>query len=239
MRDDEQQEAEKQDWKEWHDAQLKTVGPELLAIAGTAVDRELESRRELNARLSATIAFAGLLLAAAFGFGNQVGRLELSTVFDVLTSGCFVLAVSALVLAVALALYALLPDPRNGPNPALLRFHAVEGSKDEEIRKDVFKLEVSVLRQLEPGNTQRAAALLRSQRIVGMALTVAAVGALILFFSDGRASDQQNAGQPFEREHATPPAERRSEIQSEQAQNLGDESSRGSGRRQQGRLSER
>lgn len=87
-------------WEGWHDAELRVVKHELLAIAGTAVSRELDSRRELNARLSATIAFAGLLLAAAFGFGYRAGRLDLGGLSEDLLAACFVMAVLILVLAV-------------------------------------------------------------------------------------------------------------------------------------------
>jgi hypothetical protein len=44
---------------EWRKAELAPISPELLALARSAAERELTSRRGLNGRLAGTVAFAG------------------------------------------------------------------------------------------------------------------------------------------------------------------------------------
>lgn len=217
--------AESADERAWRDAKLANIDPELLSLAQLAVNRELESRRELNGRLTATITFAGLLLALAFGLGHRVGGLELHKTPEVLLAVSFCAAIALLVVAIGLAIAALQPEPRNSMSPALLQHYGTEDTSPTEVRQDAFKVEVSTLGQLEGGNTTRATRLLKSQRILGLALGVAAAGALILYFCNGETTQRHlHQGNP-------PHVEKRQALQghqgtrtSSQATDMGDES---------------
>ena len=169
--------------RRWAEAEVKDVDADLLEIASNAVDRELESRNALNTRLTATITFAGALLAAALTLGRSAGSVDLPCVAYIAFAISFVGAVLLLVASIALSISAIQPEPRNRANPKLLRHYATEGSPTGEVRADTYKLEVSLLEQLGPGNTLRAHRLRLAQRLLAGALTFAAAGSLILFFS--------------------------------------------------------
>lgn len=179
-RDREERALEQQTWA---DTELHEVNADLLEIAQGAVDRELESRNALNARLTATITFAGALLAAALTLGRSAGTVPLPCGAYVAFAIAFVAAVALLVAAIAISISAIQPELRNRANPDLLRHYATKRSEMAEVRADTYKLEVSLLDQLGPGNTTRASRLRLGQRLLAGALGLAAAGALILFFA--------------------------------------------------------
>jgi len=168
---------------QWKANTVADVDPELLTLATAAAERELKSREGINSRLTATITFSGALLAAAFAIGQKAGELKPAGTCGTLFEISFVTAVALLVVTLALALSALLPEPRHRTNPELLKHYTRASSAMEEVRVDTYKLEVALLAQLGEANTSRAKILRLSQYVLGVALAITAGGALILFFS--------------------------------------------------------
>lgn len=159
------------------------VSKALLAEAARGVDRELESRRALNAGLQQLIAFTGVLLAAAFALSVRAGQADVDCVAHTLLTVFFVGAISGLLMPLLIALTALGPQKRTLPNPDIFRFYASTRTKDAEMRADIFEVEIDALEDLYDGNQRRAKRQLLAMRILLAPLVFAAAGAATLFFA--------------------------------------------------------
>jgi hypothetical protein len=159
------------------------VSRSLLAEAARGVDRELESRRALNSGLQQLIAFTGVLLAVAFALGERVGRADVGCSAKTLLIIFFVGAVVGLLGVLLVALIGLGPQGRTLPNPEVFRFYASEGTKDSEVRADLFGVEVDAMEDLSTGNQQRAECQRLALKVLFVPLIFAAAGAITLFFT--------------------------------------------------------
>lgn len=156
----------------------------LLAEAARYVDRELESRRALNAGLQQLIAFTGILLGAAFAFGARVGKADVSCAAHTLLVLFFIGAVVGLLAVLLIALFGLDPQKRALPNPEVFSYYMSSEDVDEsEVRADLMDVEVEAMKNMAKGNARRA----KCQRYALLALLAplafSAAGAITLFFS--------------------------------------------------------
>ena len=159
------------------------VSRPLLAEVVRGVDRELESRRALNAGLQQLIAFSGILLAAAFALGSRVGKADIGCAAQTLLIIFFVGAVVGLLAVLLVALFGLGPQGRTLPNPETFRYYATEATKNSEIRADLFGVEVDAMEDLAAGNQRRAKCQRLALRALIAPLVFAAAGAITLFFA--------------------------------------------------------
>jgi hypothetical protein len=155
----------------------------LLAEVVRGVDRELDSRRTLNAGLQQLIAFTGILLVAAFAFGARVGKADVGCTAKTLLIIFFVGAILGLLGALLIALFGLGPQKRALPNPDVLRYYASNGAPNAEIRSDLFEIEVEALEDLGNGNERRAECQRLALKVLVVPLVFSAAGAITLFFS--------------------------------------------------------
>lgn len=163
-----------------YEARLK-VSRSLLAEVVRGVDRELESRRALNAGLQQLIAFSGVLLAAAFALGARVGRADVGCAAKTLLIIFFVGAVLGLLSGLLIALFGLRPQGRTLPNPDVFRFYASDSVKDSEVRADLFEVEIDAMEDLAKGNQTRAEHHRLALKVLIAPLLCAAAGAITLF----------------------------------------------------------
>jgi hypothetical protein len=161
------------------------VSETLLAEAARLVDRELESRRALNAGLQQLVAFAGVLLAAAFALGSKIGEAEVDCVAQTLLVIFFVGALVGLLAVLVVVLLGLGPRGRTLPNPEVFRYYAAEGTADSEVRADLFEVEIDAMEDLAKGNQRRAECQRLALKILVGPLFLAAAGAATLFFAHG------------------------------------------------------
>lgn len=159
------------------------VSRSLLAEVVRGVDRELESRRALNAGLQQLVAFSGVLLAAAFALGARVGKADVGCAAKTLLVIFFVGAVLGLLGGLLIALFGLGPQGRTLPNPDVFRFYASEAVKDSEVRADLFGVEIDAMEDLAKGNQRRAECQRLALKVLVAPLLCAAGGAITLFFS--------------------------------------------------------
>lgn len=159
------------------------ASPSLLAETTRLVDRELESRRALNAGLQQLIAFTGVLLAAAFALGARVGKADVGCAAQTLLIVFFVGAVVGLLAALLVTLFGLGPQGRTLPNPETLRFYASEGVEDSEVRADLLDMEIDVMEDLSSGNQRRAECQRLALRVLVVPLIFSAAGAITLFLA--------------------------------------------------------
>lgn len=159
------------------------VNRTLFAEVVRGVDRELDSRRALNSGLQHLITFAGALLAISFALAAKAATVEVACAARTLLTIFFVGGIAGLLAAIAIALFGLWPQSRPLPNPDLLRFYATSGTKNFEIRADLFEVEIEALDNLHHGNERRARCHLFALRILFLPLACAAGGAITLFFA--------------------------------------------------------
>ena len=165
------------------DSYSHPISEVLLAEAVRLVDRELESRRALNAGLQQLIAFSGVLLAAAFALGSRIGDANVSCTVQALLAVIFVAAIAGLIAVLVVALFGLGPRSRTLPNPQVFRYYAAQKVEDSEIREDLFEVEVDAMEDLAQGNQRRAECQRLSIKILVAPLFLAAAGAITLFFA--------------------------------------------------------
>ena len=209
------------------DEELHEVSPELLALIHGELERELASRRELNARLTATITFAGVLLALGFGQGHRLGNTNAHGPALATFQISFAAAVALLVLSIGLAVWGLLPTRRDRSNPDVLRHYVRVGSGPDELRVDFYKTAVDTLQQTGTGNDLRGERLLKAQRALVLALVLTAVGALILFFDHGRQEGHPATAAASRQGHAAYEEERPRQAEADQATDFSHRPSRG------------
>jgi hypothetical protein len=159
------------------------VSMALLAEVVRGVDRELDSRRALNAGLQHLITFAGALLAISLAFAAKAAAADVGCSAQTLLTIFFLGSIGGLLATLAVALFGLGPQPRTLPNPELLRFYAIAGTRNAEIRADLFEAEVDAMDDLKLGNDRRAKCQLIALRILFVPLASAAAGAVTLFFA--------------------------------------------------------
>jgi hypothetical protein len=159
------------------------VSPALWVEVVRGVDRELDSRRVLNSGLQHLITFAGALLAISFAFAAKAAAVDVGCSAQTLLTIFFLGAIGGLLATLSVALFGLGPQPRALPNPELLRFYATAGTKDPEIRADLFEVEIDAMGGLYKGNERRAKCHRLALRILFLPLACAAAGAITLFFS--------------------------------------------------------
>ncbi|HEX5715554.1 MAG TPA: hypothetical protein VF179_05300 [Thermoanaerobaculia bacterium] len=159
------------------------VSKALFAEVVRGVDRELDSRRALNSGLQHVITFAGALLAISLALAAKAATVEVGCSARALLAIFFLGGISGLLAAIAIALFGLGPQPRALPNPDLLRFYATSGTKNPEIRADLFEVEMEAMENLHHGNERRAKCHRLALRSLILPLTCAAGGAITLFFA--------------------------------------------------------
>jgi hypothetical protein len=159
------------------------VSTQKLAEIARAVDRELESRRALNAGLQQLVGFAGALLALAFALGAHISRHELGCSGKVLVTVSFLGTLISLLMILIVALSGLRPQPRTTLNPETFRFYADQGTSDAEVRRDIYGTEVDLLEELQSGNDLRAKRHRLALYLLPLPLGLAAVAAITLFFN--------------------------------------------------------
>lgn len=159
------------------------VNRSLLAEVVRGVDRELDSRRALNAGLQQLIAFTGILLVAAFALGARVGRANVDCGAKTLLIIFFVGAVLGLLCGLLIALFGLGPQNRTLPNPEVFRYYASSEAQNAEVRADLFEIELEALESLGGGNERRAKCQRLALKVLVVPLVFSAAGAITLFFS--------------------------------------------------------
>ena len=159
------------------------VSRALLAEVVRGVDRELDSRRALNSGLQHLITFAGALLAISFALAAKAAGTNISCPARTLLTIFFLGGIGGLLATISVALFGLGPQPRALPNPDLLRFYATAGTKNPEIRADLFEVEVDAMDDLHAGNERRAKCHRLALRTMFLPLACAAAGAATLFFA--------------------------------------------------------
>jgi hypothetical protein len=179
---------ERDDWdaaerERWLGEPLEGVSEELRDLAMDVADQAFRTRDALNIRLSGTATFAGALLAVALTQGKNAGEAKLPPAADIALAIAFVGAVSLLVAGIVIALSALRPGRVTLTNPDVLRYYGRKGTSEEEMRIDQFRLQITSLYELRAGNARRSARLTWAQFLVGGALSLAAAGAVVLFFA--------------------------------------------------------
>jgi hypothetical protein len=159
------------------------VSRALLAEVVRGVDRELDSRRALNAGLQHLITFAGALLAISFALAAKAATVDVGCSARTLLTIFFLGGIGGLLATLSVALFGLGPQPRTLPNPDLLAFYATNDTKNPEIRADIFDVEMDVMSDLHKGNERRARCHRLALRLLFLPLSSAAGGAITLFFA--------------------------------------------------------
>jgi len=161
---------------------MATVSQEKLSEIARAVDRELDSRRALNSGLQQLIAFTGVLLALAFAVGARIARHELTCAAKVLIAISLLRTLLSLLAIVLVALSGLKPQHRTTLNPETFRYYGEQGTKDSEVRSDIYDTEIQLLAELQEGNGLRARRQLLALSLLLLPLLFASGGAVTLFF---------------------------------------------------------
>lgn len=168
--------------QDWHDAELQSIDPELLALAQGYVEAELRGRESLGNRLGGLITLAGALLALSVAAAREAAGAHLDGTSRTVFSMAFVGAVVCLVGVLAIALASTGPNVRANPSAELLRHYGEHGTTMDEARKDAYKLSVTALAQLDPTNRGRAEGVQRARLALILALLFAAAAACTVYF---------------------------------------------------------
>jgi hypothetical protein len=176
--------------QDWHDAELKAIDPELLALTHGYVEAELNGRESLGNRLGGLITLAGALLALLVAAAREAAGAHLDGTARTIFSITFIGAVLCLVAVLLIALHSMGPDVRATPSADLLRHYGEHGTTTDEAREDAYKLSVTVLAQLDPTNRSRAEGVKRARLALILALLLAAAAAGTVYFGTPWSTNQ-------------------------------------------------